>query len=66
MFTTMGDKLVVAISSRALFDLDASHQVFEDDGVNAYAAYQIAHEDSTLEPGVAFNMAKKLLAIPRA
>ena len=63
MFTTIGDKLVVAISSRALFDLDASHQVFEDDGVNAYAAYQIAHEDSTLEPGVAFNMAKKLLAI---
>ena len=29
-------RLVVAVSSRALFDLDESHQVFENQGVDAY------------------------------
>jgi 5'-nucleotidase len=38
---TFNDKLVVAISSRALFDLDESHALFESDGVDAYCAYQI-------------------------
>lgn len=56
-------RLVVAISSRALFDLGASHQVFETEGVDAYCRYQIEHEDKVLEPGVAFPMAKKLLAL---
>lgn len=56
-------RLVVAISSRALFDLRASHQVFETEGVEAYCRYQIEHEEDVLEPGVAFPMAKKLLAL---
>jgi len=56
-------RLVVAISSRALFDLGASHQVFETQGVEAYCRYQIDHEEEVLEPGVAFPMAKKLLAL---
>lgn len=58
-------RLVVAISSRALFDLAESHQVFEADGVDAYCAYQIAHEDDILDPGVAFPLAKKLLGLNR-
>lgn len=41
MLTHFNQKLVVAISSRALFDLDASHAVFEREGVDAYCAYQI-------------------------
>jgi 5'-nucleotidase len=53
--------LVVAISSRALFDLDESHQVFERKGVAAYHRYQIEHEDDILEPGVAFTLVRKLL-----
>ncbi len=56
-------RLVVAISSRALFDLSASHQVFETEGVDAYCRYQIEQEDKVLEPGVAFPMAKKLLTL---
>ena len=56
-------RLVVAISSRALFDLAESHQVFEAEGVEAYCRYQIDHEDDPLEPGVAFALAKKLLAL---
>jgi len=56
-------RLVVAISSRALFDLGASHRVFETQGVEAYCRYQIEHEEDVLEPGVAFPMVKKLLAL---
>lgn len=63
MAATLADKLVVAISSRALFDLDASHRVFEEQGVEAYIRYQIEHEDDLLEPGVAFPLVKKMLAL---
>jgi 5'-nucleotidase len=59
-------KLVVAISSRALFDLHASHQVYERDGVEAYARYQIELEDEPLAPGPAFGLVKKLLMLNRA
>ena len=41
----LGDKLVVAISSSALFDLSASHRVYETQGIEAYRQYQIDHED---------------------
>jgi 5'-nucleotidase len=54
---------VVAISSRALFDLSASHQVFVEQGVDAYCAYQTAREEEVLEPGMAFALVKKLLAL---
>ena len=37
--------LVVAISSRALFDLGESHALFEREGIDAFARYQIAPED---------------------
>ena len=55
--------LMVGISSRALFDLDASHQVFEDGGLEAYMDYQRQREDEILPPGVAFNLVQKLLAL---
>jgi 5'-nucleotidase len=56
-------RLVIGISSRALFDLSASHKVFVEQGVDAYSTYQIAHEADLLEPGVGFRLAKKLLAL---
>lgn len=46
-----GHKLVLAISSRALFDLRDSHDVYMADGVEAYRKYQIEHEDEILEQG---------------
>lgn len=55
--------LVVAISSRALFDLDESHKVFEEEGIDAYCEYQITHEDVPLKPGVAFPLVRKLLGL---
>jgi 5'-nucleotidase len=59
-------KLVIGIASRALFDLTESHEVFEQQGVEEYCRYQIAHEDNPLVPGVAFNLARKLLALNQA
>ena len=58
-----GNKLVVAISSRALFDLGESHSIFEQDGVDAYCRYQIERENESLAPGVAYPLVKKLLAL---
>lgn len=55
------DKLVLAISSRALFDLSESHKVYLSSGVEAYRQYQIEHEDEILEPGDAFPLVQKLL-----
>ncbi|MEZ5501954.1 MAG: 5'-nucleotidase [Halioglobus sp.] len=57
------DKLVIAISSRALFNLDESHAVYQKDGLDAYSRYQIAREDEPLEPGEAFPLVNKLLRL---
>jgi len=56
-------KLVVAISSRALFNLDESHAIFENQGKEAFCRYQIEHEDEVLEAGYGFQLVKKFLAI---
>ncbi|MGE4628887.1 MAG: 5'-nucleotidase, partial [Pseudohongiellaceae bacterium] len=53
--------LVISISSRALFNLDQSHRVFQEQGLDAYQEYQIAREDEPLEQGVAFILVQKLL-----
>jgi 5'-nucleotidase len=63
MPVTFDGKLVVAISSRALFDLEESNRVFEQQGVEAYYEYQLEREDEVLAPGVAFELVKKLLAL---
>lgn len=55
--------LVVAIASRALFDLDQAHKIFEQQGLEAYARYQLEHEDELLKEGVAFPLVKKLLKL---
>ncbi len=57
------EKLVVAVSSRALFDLDESHAIFEQQGVEAYCRHQVENEEVPLAPGVAFNLVKKLLRL---
>ncbi len=57
------DTLVIGISSRALFDMSESHALFESQGLEAYAEYQVRNENVILEPGVAFPLAKKLLAL---
>ena len=53
-------KLVIAISSTALFDMAESHHVYEQQGVDAYAEYQRQREDEVLSPGEAFPLAGNL------
>ena len=55
--------LVIGISSRALFDLEHENAIFLDQGVDAYSAYQRAHEDDPLLPGTAFPLVKALLKL---
>lgn len=55
--------LVVAITARALFHLEDGHQVFEAQGIDAYAEYQRKHENDTLPQGIAFPLVQKLLAL---
>ncbi|MCW8127199.1 5'-nucleotidase [Microbulbifer halophilus] len=59
----LADKLVIAISSRALFDLQDSHRVFEERGLQAFSDYQTAHENDVLEKGDAFPLVEKFLQI---
>ena len=56
-------KLVIAISSTALFDMSESHSIYEQEGVEAYSRYQRQHEDDILEPGEALPLVTKLLSI---
>lgn len=63
MSVNFNGKLVVATSSSALFNLSESDQVFKEEGLDAYQKYQIDHEDSPLEPGDAYPLVKKLLAL---
>lgn len=54
-------KLVVGVSSRALFDLTYENKIFEENGVEAYQTYQIEHEKDILRPGPGFPLIKALL-----
>lgn len=54
MAVSLEDCLVIGISSRALFDLDEENRIYEEEGLKAYADYQIAHEDTILKPGSGF------------
>ena len=55
--------LTVAITARALFDLEKGHALFQREGLAAYAQHQRALEDDTLEPGIAFPLVRKLLSM---
>lgn len=55
--------LTIAVSSRALFDLEDSHALFEREGIERYADFQREREDDVLEPGIAFPLVRKLLAL---
>ena len=60
MATKLDGKLVVGVSSRALFDLEEENKIFEEQGLEAYSKYQIEHENDILRPGTAFPLIKAL------
>src|SRR3954468_2130942 len=55
-------KLVVAISSRALFDFEEENKVFEKSGDSAYMALQLERLEDCAKRGVAFRLVQKLLS----
>jgi 5'-nucleotidase len=57
------DTLVVGISSRALFDLREEDEVFRDQGLEAYRAYQLEHENRLLKPGTGFRLVRAILGL---
>jgi 5'-nucleotidase len=62
MSTTLNGRLVVALSSRALFNFEEENQVFEAHDDRAYCALQRERMDIPAAPGVAFSLVRKLLA----
>lgn len=61
MPATLTGQLVVAISSRALFDFEAENEVFEAGDDHAYMALQQQRLDEPAPPGVAFSLVQKLM-----
>jgi 5'-nucleotidase len=59
---TLADKLVVAISSRALFDFEEENRVFETRDDRAYMRVQLERLEQPAKPGVAYTLVRKLLA----
>jgi len=62
MPATLEGQLVVAISSRALFDFEAENEVFEQSNDRAYMQLQLARLEQPAQPGVAFSLVHKLLS----
>ncbi|MBL8386788.1 MAG: 5'-nucleotidase [Hydrogenophaga sp.] len=62
MPVTLDGQLVVAISSRALFDFEEENRVFETGDDRAYMKLQLDRLEQPAPPGVAFSLVKKLLA----
>ena len=56
-------KLVIGVASSALFDLSESHQVYLEQGPEAYRHYQEQQRDVVLERGVAFSFIRRFLSI---
>lgn len=59
------NRLVVGVSTRALFDMTVENDIFERQGVAAYCEYQRQHEEEILQPGPGFGLVKALLELNR-
>ena len=55
--------LVIGISSRALFNLEAENRIFEEEGLAAYTKYQLEHERDILPQGSGFQLVKAFLRL---
>ncbi len=62
MAASLQDQLVVAISSRALFNFEEENRFFESGDPGAYMALQLERLELPAKPGIAFSLIKKLLA----
>lgn len=58
--------LVVGVSTRAMFDLEEEHNVFQSKGLEAYRTLQLDRELVPLKPGAAFEVTRRLLSLNHA
>ena len=56
-------KMVIGVSSRALFDRPGENEIFEREGLEAYCSYQVEHEQDILRPGPGFGLIRSLLKL---
>jgi 5'-nucleotidase len=63
MPVSLDNLLVVGISSRALFDLEAEEAIFRTQGLEAYRKHQIEHENEILKLGAGFALVRALLRL---
>lgn len=57
------DKLVIGVSSRALFDLEEENKIFEEKGLDEYYKYQLQKENEPLNKGTGYRLITNLLKI---
>jgi len=57
------DKLVIAISSRALFNLEEENAIFDEEGLESYYKHQLENLNNPLKKGSGFRFVQNLLAI---
>uniref|UniRef100_A0A3P9I760 5'-nucleotidase, cytosolic IAb n=1 Tax=Oryzias latipes TaxID=8090 RepID=A0A3P9I760_ORYLA len=55
--------ITIAVSSRVLFNMEKEQQIFEQQGMEEYIKYQVAHETESFSPGPAFSFVKALEAV---
>lgn len=65
MANNLDKKMVIGVSSRALFDMSKENEIFENQGLEAYCRYQVEHEQDILKPGPGFALIKALLELNR-
>ena len=63
MPVSLDNLLVIGISSRALFDLEAEEAIFRTQGLDAYRQHQIDNENQFLKPGGGFALVRALLKL---
>jgi 5'-nucleotidase len=61
--TLRSQPLRIGISTRALFNLEEEHSVFENEGVAAYSALQLEREDALIAKGPGFEVVERLLRL---
>ena len=61
----LDSRLVIGVSTRALFDLRTENEVFEKEGLESYRKYQTEHEGDILLPGPGFPLIRALLDLNR-
>jgi 5'-nucleotidase len=59
----LSSKLKIAVTTRALFQLEQENQIYEDKGLVEYEKYQIDHENDVLIPGAAYSLITAMLKL---